>query len=147
MGKYLKRYSDFKIKSKLIVLISVFIISLIVMALSANFLFKSSETLTILANEERIFIENFNSGIEHFWKYENSGNPTDLQNIYDHFNNANNIAFTFAKIDSFMNVMPRNVWVPYFFSIFKEGAANDVKKVELMADQINQFVKNRPEKN
>ena len=137
MGKFITQFSDLKVKSKLIVLIIIFTASLIVLGFFVNFMFRSSQTFIILVNENRVFVENFDSGIVQFYDYELSGNQDNLDKSINHFNKANSIAYTFAKIDSFMHVMHKSEWVPYFFSVFNEGIDNDINRVEFLGNQIN----------
>jgi hypothetical protein len=144
MGLFKMRFSDFNVKSKLAVLIYMFIASILIMGVVANFLFKTSQTLIILVSEQRVFAENFNHGIEHFYQYELSKDENHLNTSVSHFKKAHSIAFTFSKIDSFLQVMPREEWVPLFFEIYKEGADNDIKKVEQLGIQIYRFLKISP---
>ena len=137
MGKFITQFSDLKVKSKLIVLIIIFTASLIVLGVFVNFMFRSSQTFIILVNENRVFVENFDSGIVQFYDYEISGNQDNLLQSVNHFNKAISIAYTFAKIDSFMHVMHKTEWIPYFFSVFNEGIDNDINRVEFLGNQIN----------
>lgn len=144
MGRFKMRFSDFNVRSKLAVLIYVFIASILIMGVVANFLFKTSQTVIILVSEQRVFVDNFNAGIEHFYQYELSDGEDNLNKSLSNFEKAHRIAFTFSKIDSFLQVMPREEWVPMFFEIYKEGADNDIKKVEQLGIQIYRFFKISP---
>ncbi len=144
MGKYNIRFSDFNVRSKLYVLIGIFLISLVLLGSVVNLLFKSSQTTTIIVNAERVFVENFDSGIEHFYKFEKSGNEAELQQGLEHLDKAISIASTFSKIDSIITALPREEWVVYLFDIYKEGVDNDISKVKLMGDLINMFSKFNP---
>ena len=146
MGKFISQFSDLNVKPKLIILICIFIVSLVVLGSFVNFTFRSSQTFIILVNENRIFAENFDSGIVQFYEYELSGNQDDLQQSFNYFNKANTIAYTFAKIDSFMHVMHKSEWIPYFFSVFNEGIDNDIKKVEFLGNQIKLLAKHENKK-
>jgi len=140
-----KRFSDFKIGTKLIVLTGIFLITLIILGFVTELLFKSSQTVTILVNQERVFVENFESGIEHFYKYEISGNENELKQSKEHLQKAITIAYVFSKIDTVVREMPRADWKPYLFDIYKEGVDFDKSKVELMVNQIKLFSKINPE--
>ncbi|WP_372948397.1 response regulator [Mariniphaga sp.] len=144
MGRFKMRFSDFNVKSKLAVLIYMFIASIIIMGMVANFLFKTSQTLIILVSEQRVFVENFNYGIEHFYQHELSEDENHFNASVGHFKKANSIASTFSKIDSFLQVMPKEEWVPLFFEIYKEGADNDIKKVEQLGIQVFRLYKINP---
>ncbi|MGC9353295.1 MAG: HAMP domain-containing protein, partial [Mariniphaga sp.] len=146
MSRIKWRFSDFEVKSKLAVLIYMFIASLLVMGLFSRLLFNTSQTVTILVSEQRVFLENFNSGIKYFYQYEISGNEDYLEPAKSSFRKAHSIAFTFARIDSLIHAMDKNEWVPLFYDIFKEGANYDYKKVEMLARQIHWFVKINPDK-
>ena len=141
MSKFIAKFSDLNVKSKLIILICIFIVSLVVLGSFVNFSFRSSQTFIILVNENRVFAEHFDSGIVQFYEYELSGNQDNLQQSFNHFNKASTIAYTFAKIDSFMHVMHKSEWIPYFFSVFNEGIDNDINKVEFLGNQIKLLAK------
>jgi len=144
MGSFKMRFSDFTVKSKLAVLIYMFIASILIMGVVANFLFKTSQTVIILVSEQRVFVDNFNAGIEHFYQYELSEDENNLVKSLSNFDKAHSIAFTFSKIDSFLQVMPREEWVPMFYEIYKEGADFDIQKVEQLGIQVYQFFKVSP---
>ena len=141
MGKFITRFADLKVKSKLITLICIFVVSLVVLGSFVNFTFRSSQTFIILVNENRVFAENFDTGITQFYEYELSENEDNLQQSFNHFNKAITIAYTFAKIDSFMHVMPKSEWIPYLYSVFNEGIDNDINKVGFLGNQINLLAK------
>ncbi|MEE4285219.1 MAG: response regulator [Mariniphaga sp.] len=144
MSRFKMRFSNFTVKSKLAVLIYMFIACILIMGAVANFLFKTSQTVIILVSEQRVFVDNFNAGIEYFYQYELSDNEDDLNSSIRHFNKAHSIAFTFSKIDSFLQAMPKEKWVPLFYEIYKEGANFDIQKVEQLGIQVYQFFKVSP---
>ncbi|MGM0378016.1 MAG: HAMP domain-containing protein, partial [Bacteroidota bacterium] len=141
MRKLKTRFSDFKIKTKLGIVIGIFMLSLVLMGIIANFLFRSSQTLTIIVNEQRVFIEKFYQGIEKFHEYEISGEQKDLENTYANFNEAVKIAYTFSAIDSIMQTMHKEEWLPLMYDVFKEGLDYDIERAEMMGVQILLFSK------
>ncbi|HDR51813.1 MAG TPA: HAMP domain-containing protein, partial [Mariniphaga anaerophila] len=140
------RFSDLRVKSKLAVLIVMFITSILLMGFVARYLFNTSQTVTVLVNEQRVFLENFSNGTEYFYQYELTGNEEYLDQSRNAFRKARSIAFTFARIDSMMQTMNKEEWLPMFYEVFKEGADYDEKNVEMLARQINRFIKVKPEK-
>jgi len=146
MRKLKTRFSDFKIKTKLAVVVGIFMLSLVFMGTIAIFLFRSSQTLTMIVNEQRVFIETFYKGIEQFKEYEITGNRENLEQAYLNFNQANEIAYTFSALDSLMQAMPEEEWLPYMFDVFSEGLDNDMKRAKMMGNQIQLFTKLNPQK-
>lgn len=144
MSKIIKRFSDYNLRSKLVVLIGIFLISLIILGSVVNLMFKSSQTMTILVNEDRVFVENFDLGIEHFYRFKITGNEAELNQSIEHFNKAIKIAYYFSTIDSILKFMPEEEWKPFLFDIYKEGVDFDMSKIELMASQIMLFSKINP---
>jgi PAS domain S-box-containing protein len=136
MAKLKTRFSDFKINSKLGVLIGIFLISLVFMGSIALFLFRSSETLTMIMSEQRVFIENFYLGTENFHDYVITGNSDDLSKSQEKFEKAIIIAKTFAEVDSIMENMSKKEWVPYLYNVFKEGLDYNVDRMKMMGTQI-----------
>ncbi|MGM0377984.1 MAG: HAMP domain-containing protein, partial [Bacteroidota bacterium] len=141
MRKLKTRFSDFNIKTKLAIVMGIFMLSLVFMGTIANFLFRSSQTLTMIVNEQRVFIEKFYQGIENFHEYEISGEQKDLDDTYANFNEAVKIAYTFSVIDSILQTMGKEEWVPFMYDVFKEGLDNDIERAEMMGMQILLFSK------
>ncbi|MBT3384765.1 MAG: HAMP domain-containing protein, partial [Prolixibacteraceae bacterium] len=141
MGRSLKRFSDFKVRSKIFTLTGILIASLVFMAFATKLMFNSSKILTILANEERVFSQYLKSGIDEFYHFELSGNTEDLDKALASLKKANKMSFAFARIDSIVNIMPRQEWTLYFFNVFKEGLNGDIGKAEFMGDKIKVLTK------
>ncbi len=141
MGRIYNWFSDFKVRSKLSLLTGIFIVFLILMAFATNFLFKASKTLTILINEERIFIESFDAGITEFYKYQISGNPKNLDKAYAYLGYTNNLSFAFAHSDSLMQTMSEQEWLDHFHAIFKQESNADYKITTLITKQLKLILK------
>ncbi len=128
------------------VLTGIFLVSILIIGAVVNLLFKSSQTITIMTNEHKMFIEILGSGVEDFYKYELSGNPDDLNESLSHLKKARELAFTFSCIDSIIDAMPKKEWVPYLFNVFRDGIDNDISKIKLMGDQIDLMAQFNPKK-
>ena len=111
-----------------------------------NLLFKSSQTITIMTNEHRLFIEYLGTGMEELYKYEITGDNNDLMESLFHFRKARDIAATFSATDSIINALPKKEWLPYLYNVYKEGVDFDISKIELMGEQIDLFAKFNPKK-
>jgi PAS domain S-box-containing protein len=146
MGKLLGHFANYKVRSKLTLLNVIFLLSLILLGSVVNLIFKSSQNITILTNEHRFFIEELGAGTELFYKYKLSENKEELDKSINHIKKANEIASTFGKIDSLLNGMPKEDWLPYMFKIYGKGVGFDQSKIELMGDQIILFSKINPKK-
>jgi PAS domain S-box-containing protein len=146
MRKFKTRFSDFNIKTKLAIVMGIFMLSLVFMGTIAIFLFRSSQTLTMIVNEQRVFIETFYKGIEQFKEYEITGNEENLEQAYFNFNKANEITYTFSTLDSIMQAMPEEEWLSYMFDVFSEGLDNDMKRAKMMGSQIQLFTRFNPQK-
>lgn len=146
MSKILNLFLNLRVRSKLFFLIGIYLISLIVMGLAGNLLLRSSQTITILNSEHRVFIEHRSLGIDHVYLYKISGDKTELEKAKADFTKAYDIAHTFSVIDSIVASGPKAEWMDDMFGIFKEGVSYDRRKVELMADQILFFSKISPQR-
>ena len=136
MGKYLKRITDYRISSRLYFLGTVLVVFLALIAYTSHLLFNSGKALNIIANKELLFVKTFDSGIEEFYKYELSGGNSSPDRSISDFRDAGKMAFTFAKIDSLISVMPENVWENYFYNIFSEGYENDMELAKITKSRI-----------
>jgi PAS domain S-box-containing protein len=136
MSRFLKRFSDFKLRTKLNILIGIFLVSLLILGFVINLIFKSYQVLTILVSENTVFVENYGSGKEFFYRYEISGDEIELTQAYAHFKKASDIAYYFTVIDSIISVMPASEWKPLYYEIYKEGIGYNMKKMVLLVDQI-----------
>lgn len=146
MAKIVDFFSNCRVRSKLTALITLFLINLIILGSVVNLLLKSSQTITIVTSEHRVFNENRSLGIEHFYSYKIGGDPQDLEKAQAYFAKAFSISNTFAVIDSILANSTHDEWIGPVYDIFKEGVGYDIKKVELMADQIQFFSKISPGK-
>lgn len=144
MGNIKKRFVDFNIKPKLIFLGFIVTTCLIFMALANHFISASLKGLIVIMHEEKVFNEHLEQSMDNLFLYEITGNEENLKESLKNLDDANNMSFTFARLDSFMNVMPREEWITYFYSIFKEGFDNDIKMAEFMGDKVNLLLKITP---
>ena len=135
MAKLKTRFSDFKINSKLAVLIAIFLVSHVLIAMVASKFFQSLETINIVVNEQRVFVENFHRGIENFYEYQISEDLDEYEQTRQNFRKAYQIAYTFTNMEAIMQEMPDEEWVPYFYEIFSEGVKNQ-EQIKLMGSQI-----------
>jgi PAS domain S-box-containing protein len=139
MGNLLKRFAGLKINTKLFVLNGFLIGCFVLMAFFAGFLFRSSRFITLIVNEEKVFTEYYQEGIEQFYRYDLTGDVKYLEKSSQYFAKASDMTFAFAKIDSIMRAKPRGEWGPYFFNIFKDGLNNDPELVNFMLNQMSYF--------
>ncbi len=144
MSNFFDHFANYKVRSKLTLLNVIFLFSLIILGSAVNLLFKSGQTITIITNEHRLFVEELGLGTEYFYKYKITENKEELIQAITHLKKANEIASTFGNIDSFLNVMQKKEWLPYMYKIYGKGVGFDQSKVELMGDQIIIFSKINP---
>ncbi len=129
------RFSDLRIKTKLIFLILIFLISYALTALVARTLFRSMETLNIVVNEQRVFLENFHHGVKHSYEYEIKRDTAILAQAGAHFQKAYRIAYSFSHFEDIMNGMTEGEWTDYFYHVFEDGV-NNTRQIKMMARQI-----------
>ena len=139
MSKLTQWFYNLKVRTKFITLIGLFLVTLIILGSVTEGLFKSSQTITILVNEQRIFIENFDSAIEHFYRYVISEDESLLPQTKVHLQKVINMAKEFSRIDSTMREIPNAERLPYMYEIYKEGVDYDMRKIKLMTSQIKMF--------
>jgi len=141
MSKLTRRFADLKIKQKLSSLGIIFIICLIFTAIATHFLLNSIEGLIMIIDEEKIIYDHFEQCTNEFYKYQITGDDENLQESLKNIDEAIKMSFTIARIDSFMNVMSREDWAPYFLNVFDEGLDNNLESAEFLGDQINFLLK------
>ncbi len=134
MRRIKKLFTNLNIRSKLIVLNGIFLLSIIILGSVVNLMLKASQTMSIIISEDRYFVENFSFGKEFFLRYEISGKEEDLSHSLEHFNKAYKIAYYFSVTDSVLENMREEEWKPFLFEIFKEGVNYKMNKLELMAN-------------
>ncbi len=145
MNKLRRWFYDLNVRARFITLIGIFLVTLLILGSITEILFKSSQTITILVNEERVFVENFDSAIEHFYKYVTSGEEDQILQSKKHLQKAIIIAREFSRIDTTMREMPDAQRLPYMYEIYKEGVDFDMSKIVLMTKQIKLFALINPE--
>lgn len=139
MSKLTSWFYDLKVRTKFITLIGIFLVTLIILGVVTELLFKSSQTITILVNEERVFVENFDLAIENFYRYVTSEDEDHIAQSKKHLQKAIIIAREFSRLDTTMSTMPDEKRLPYMYEIYKEGVDYDMNKIELMTNQIKMF--------
>jgi hypothetical protein len=97
----------------------------------------NQQNLYHCVNVQRVFIDNFNEGIKHFYRYELTG---DIQRNWNkaasHLNKAIGIAYTFVTIDSLIGEMPQERMENHLYSHFSEGVNYDKRKVILLGNMM-----------
>src|SRR5690606_28107963 len=144
MSNIFDHFANYKVRSKLTVLNIIFLLSLVILGSAVNLLFKSSQTITILSNEYRYFVEELGSGNQYYLKYKLSGNKNELNLALTHLKKANELASTFGKIDSLLKAMHKKERLPYMYKIYGKGVGFDHSKIELMGEKIIIFSKINP---
>ncbi len=136
MKKIKHRFSDFSLKSKLVILIGIFLLSFIILGTFVNLLLNTSKTSTIVVNLQRVFLSDFNEGVKHFYHYELTGDTAELEQSYNHLEKAIGISSTFSNIDSLINEMPREQWESYLYNHFSEGVNFEKENIRLLGNMM-----------
>jgi len=136
MGNLKTWFTNLKLHFKLLILIGAFTVSIFLLGILAFQMIRANQTVAIIFSLERIYIEHYDSGIEHFYKYELYNDQQDIDQSLTHLEKATAIANTFTTIDSIIGSSSKEEWIPLLYSVFSEAVNNDPKKVEMLGNQI-----------
>ncbi len=101
-----------------------------------HLLINTSRTSTIVVNLQRVFLVNYNEGVEHFYRYELTGDTAELEQSYAHLEKAIAISSTFATIDSIIREMPREEWENYLYNLYSEGVNYEKQNIRLLGNMM-----------
>lgn len=136
--------SNLSLRAKFYILIGAFCFSIVLLGIVSVAIFRSNQTITILATEHRVFIEHYNAGVNNYYRYELVGAKEDLQKSIENFEKAEQIAWYFAVMDSVLETMPKQQWKPLLYDVYKEGVDYNMKKIRLVGNHVRLFSRISP---
>ena len=139
MSKIRDWVPSLKLRTRLIILNGVFLLSFFIFGIVVDLLLKSNQTMSIVSSEDSYFVRNYSIGMEYYLRYNISGIDEELDRSLERFNKAFDIAYYFSVTDSLVRTMPEEEWKQLLYEAFKDGVNNDPSQLELMAKKISFF--------
>ncbi|MDP2237509.1 MAG: response regulator [Bacteroidales bacterium] len=128
------------LKKKLSVVTVVTLTTLILIALSVVFFFRTFKVLNILTNAERIHMSYFQKGVSNFYKWKKNPLENDLDLALSQVDTANNMAYMFGKIDSLAAAQSLETFEKTLFNTLNEALHNDFSNAKLLANRSLIFI-------
>jgi CheY-like chemotaxis protein/putative methionine-R-sulfoxide reductase with GAF domain len=128
------------LKKKLFVVTAVTLTTLILIALSVVFFFRTFKVLNILTNAERIHMSYFQKGVSNFYKWKSNPLEGDLDLALSQIDTANNMAYMFGKIDSLAAAQSLEAFENTLFITLNEALHNDFSNAKLLANRSLIFI-------
>jgi CheY-like chemotaxis protein/putative methionine-R-sulfoxide reductase with GAF domain len=132
---------DLPLKKKLLVITSVTLITLVIIAMSVVFFFRTFKVLNILTNAERIHMSYFQKGVSNFYKWKNNPLENNLDLALSQIDTANNMAYMFGKIDSLATHQSLTEFEKTLFTTLNEALQNDFSNAKLLANRSLIFIR------
>lgn len=137
MKKLIKPFSDLKVRTRLNLMTVITLLSIALLALGANFFFRSGKALVFIVNAEREHARTFHTGISSFNQLSDS--EEDLQRTLHYLDQANRNALLFSTIDSILENMPRKEWASLLLSTYGDGLNNKLRNAHLLGNRLKIF--------
>lgn len=137
MKKLIKPFSDLKVRTRLNLMTVITLLSITLLALGANFFFRSGKALVFIVNAEREHARTFHTGISSFNQLSDS--EEDLQRTLHYLDQANQNALLFSTIDSILENMPRKEWSSLLLSTYGDGLNNKLRNAHLLGNRLKIF--------
>jgi len=146
MNLSISRFKDWKIKTRLFLLTTVSILSIILLGLIGNFFFQSSRVLTLFMNSDRIHNNLFNNGIQDYYKYLATDNEIYYVSSLKNLKDANQMAYAFSGIDEHLKNLSKKDFIALFYSSFPKTHHPDEDIVNTLYSRLKLLSKIDPDR-
>ncbi len=128
------------IKYKLYLITFIAIANLLLIAWGVSYFFGTFQVLNILTNAERIHMSYFQQGVIDFYRYQYKPENADPQKAIDQVVYANQMAFTFGKIDSIAAANSTDDFYAVLLSELNEVLDNNPDNARLLGSRSKLFL-------
>ncbi len=136
MQTKLKRFKDWKIKSKLLLLTILTLISILILSLTSSFFFNTSRTVSIMINGLRIHESLLQQGVDNFYSYQITKNDKYREASAHYINRSNQLVKDLLKLQGDYDIKTNKEIATYIFKGFPEIYNHEFKNAELMVSRL-----------
>eukprot|EP01029_Cantina_marsupialis_P015054 TRINITY_DN32_c0_g1_i1.p2 TRINITY_DN32_c0_g1~~TRINITY_DN32_c0_g1_i1.p2 ORF type:complete len:1251 (-),score=113.29 TRINITY_DN32_c0_g1_i1:16374-20126(-) len=132
-----KKFKDWRIKSKLFLLTSTTILSIVFLSVVSSYFFNTSQFLSVMLNGVRVHQNLLQSGVEDLYNYKIHNDATYLKRSSEHLDRANQLIHLLLKIRTDLKNKPEKEVAAYLFEAYPEIYSNEFSNAVLMTNRLN----------
>lgn len=132
----MKKLKDWSIKSKLLLLTSTTILSIVVLSMVSSYFFNTSRFLSIMLNGVRVHQNLLQNGVEELYNYKIHKDPKHLDTSAKHLNEANLLIQLMLEIRGDLNVKTKYEIATDIFKKFPQVFNDEMSNAILLIDRI-----------
>lgn len=132
----MKKLKDWSIKSKLLLLTSTTILSIVVLSMVSSYFFNTSRFLSIMLNGVRVHQNLLQNGVEELYNYKIHKDPKHLDTSAKHLNEANLLIQLMLEIRGDLNVKTKYEIATDIFNKFPQVFNDEMSNAILLIDRI-----------
>jgi signal transduction histidine kinase/CheY-like chemotaxis protein/HAMP domain-containing protein len=128
----IKKFKDWSIKSKLLLLTILTLLSILVLSFTSSFFFSTSRTFSIMINGLRVHESLLQNGIDHFYNYQITKDPKFREKSAFYINRSNQLVSDLLKLKEDYNTKSNKEIATYLFEGFPEVYNHEYENAELL---------------
>ncbi|MPQ46047.1 response regulator [Marinifilum sp. N1E240] len=132
----MKMFKDWKLKSKLLLLTVLTLISILILSLTSSFFFKTSRTVSIMINGLRVHESLLQQGVDNFYSFQITKEDKYREASAFYINRSNQLVKDLLKIQGFYPIKTNKEIAKYLFNGFPEIYNHELKNAELMVSRL-----------
>ncbi len=136
MQTKLKKFKDWKIKSKLLLLTILTLISILILSLTSSFFFNTSRTITIMINGLRIHESLLQQGVDNFYSYQITKDIKYREASAHFISRSNQLVRDLHRLQGDYDIKTNKEIATYIFEGFPEIYNNEFENAELMVSRL-----------
>ncbi len=137
----MKFIKNLKIRHKLYLITAVSVINILLVGITANYFFKTSDVVAYILKGHRLHNVNFHAGIRDFYKYQLTKDTVDLNNAMAKLEYADRLSYLFGN----MNIIPYQQTHAEFektlYNSFGEAFGYDFNAARITASRVKLLLK------
>ncbi|MCY1634256.1 response regulator [Marinifilum sp. D737] len=132
----IKKFRDWSIKSKLLLLTILTLLSILVLSLTSSFFFSTSRTLSIMINGLRVHESLLQSGVDNFYNYQLTKEPKYREQSAFYIDRSNELVNNLLKLREDYKTKKNHEIANYFFDGFPEVFNHEYANAELLVSRF-----------
>lgn len=140
----IKKFRDWRIKSKLLLLTILTLLSILVLSFTSTYFFNTSRTFSIMINGLRVHESLLQNGIDNFYNYQISKDPKYREISANFIDRSNQLVTDLLKLREDYKTKSNGELADHFFKNFPEVFNNEYANAEMMIARFRllNFLKN-----
>lgn len=132
-----KKFKDWRIKSKLLLLTTSTILSIVVLSLLSSYFFNTSRFLSIMLNGVRVHQNLLQNGVDDLYLFKIQENPKYLNSSAEYIDRSNQLIYLMLDIRADLKTKSETEIAKGLFKEFPEVFNGELENAELMVNRVN----------